>query len=293
MNNLTKKILIFVILSILILSTNTAVLGFDVISTQPLNPPSTEVYKIDLQSEVGATGSNDDIKWADINGQATLRFMINGTGDEAETFKLPLLEKIGAGSGAVFFLESDDGVDGNWMAITFAADPTSSGIPTDDAYLYQPLKRGVEYRLITYYGDASYFNSNPDFTSLQVEYFSGSSTQGAGLGGGTTTPAPGSTVVDVDDEPNAGIIERVLSVFLLILGQIIIWLIGFVIGQPISIDMLLFDKFSKTQLTFFGSNANPILSVMKPTLVTLFDNFRSIALTCYLVMLVYMGIKYY
>lgn len=112
------------------------------------------------------------------------------------------------------------------------------------------------------------------------------------------------TVDYVEDEGEPEWYEVVISWFIRIIGEGINKIISIVAGEPLSIDKLVFDQYSKTNLSFYKSDYNYYISENNPTgentlvggapldnLNTVFKLFRNIAIVVYMVVLVYMGLR--
>lgn len=102
-------------------------------------------------------------------------------------------------------------------------------------------------------------------------------------------------VVDESEEPN--IFEKVFSFFIRLMGLGINKLIAIIAGEDLTIDKLVFDQYSRVQLTFFKndfevfSGPNPWISGALEPLSDVFSLFRNIALVVYMIILVYLGIR--
>lgn len=96
------------------------------------------------------------------------------------------------------------------------------------------------------------------------------------------------------DSDTASLIENIISKMFLIVGAGLYLLVCFAIGEPFSIESVLFNKYSNTQLGFFsGSATNNFLenSGIKDILNDFYSFFTGIAIAVYLVVLVYIGLK--
>lgn len=104
-----------------------------------------------------------------------------------------------------------------------------------------------------------------------------------------------------EEEVEPELYEKVFSFLIRLMGELLNKLIGLVAGEPLTIDKILFDQYSRVQLTFFkndfkyynnaGSNPNPWLSGATEPLSRIFTLFRNIALVVYMIILVYLGIR--
>lgn len=98
---------------------------------------------------------------------------------------------------------------------------------------------------------------------------------------------------------DASLIERLITIFLLTLGDGAMWAIGAVAGGNISLDALFFNQYSNTTLAIFknqdlsNTKQNKFLkaSNVVDTIDTLTIAFRGIALTAYVTVLLYVGIR--
>lgn len=110
----------------------------------------------------------------------------------------------------------------------------------------------------------------------------------------------------VDDNIKPNFFEKVFSFCIRLMGKILSKLIGIIAGENISIDKLVFDQYSRVQLTFFKNDfkvfanngnynsstpPNPWLSGALEPLGNIFTLFRNIALVVYMIILVYLGIR--
>ena len=116
-------------------------------------------------------------------------------------------------------------------------------------------------------------------------------------------------VAEIQEEngENTELYEKFFTLFVLVMGNILKNLIGIIIGDNnLSIDALVFDRYSKTSLTFFNedneyyekdenvSYANPLLEKntgVAKGLNKVFGIFQKISATIYVIILVYMGIR--
>lgn len=98
-------------------------------------------------------------------------------------------------------------------------------------------------------------------------------------------------------EDDAELYEIVISWFILTVGRLLNGLISIVAGDDISIGTLVFDQYSRTTLTFFKNDIgyypkeNELLAGSQGPLNSIFNLFRDIAVICYMVILIYMGIR--
>lgn len=97
------------------------------------------------------------------------------------------------------------------------------------------------------------------------------------------------------NEGQATLFERVISWFLKIIGDGILRIIGWAAGEDITIDALIFNKYTNTKLAFFkdlGETNQFIEDAGIPDLLNnYFRLFRNIALMVYVLILLYMGIR--
>lgn len=112
---------------------------------------------------------------------------------------------------------------------------------------------------------------------------------------------PGGNAVDNSEKPN--IFEKAFSFFIRLMGLGINKLISIIAGEKLTIDSIVFDQYSRIQLTFFtndfevfSGNAstkqpNSLLSGALEPLSDVFSLFRNIALIAYMIILVYLGIR--
>lgn len=102
---------------------------------------------------------------------------------------------------------------------------------------------------------------------------------------------------NIEEVPEAEFYEIVLSWFVLRMGEILNGLISIIAGEDVSIDAIVFDQYSRTTLNIFSGDSsyytkeNELLAGTKAPLNTVFSLFRTIALVCYMIILVYMGIR--
>lgn len=101
---------------------------------------------------------------------------------------------------------------------------------------------------------------------------------------------------NTDDD--ASFIESVISGLLLLLGTAAYALLTLAIGEPFSIEKVIFNEYTNTNLDFFNNNgsivgANEFLNNgnIKEILNDFYNFFRGIALAVYLIILIYMGIR--
>lgn len=90
--------------------------------------------------------------------------------------------------------------------------------------------------------------------------------------------------------------ERVISFFFRLIGKLIQKLISLIAGEDLSIDKLVFDQYSRTNLFIFEKDAekygpNTLVDGSLDSLNEVFALFRNIALTAYLIILVYTAIQ--
>ena len=101
--------------------------------------------------------------------------------------------------------------------------------------------------------------------------------------------------------------EKIIAMFIWLMGKGLYGLISVILGQPITLDTLIFDNFNMTTLTFFkadnhyyisDNSLNPLFysGVDTPSAATnilndVFNIFRILAIIVYIVMLVYLGIR--
>lgn len=100
-----------------------------------------------------------------------------------------------------------------------------------------------------------------------------------------------------EEIPEAEFYEIVMSWFIRKMGQVLSGLISILAGEKLSIDALVFDQYSRTTLTFFSNDLkyydreNELLVGAQGPLNAIFSIFRKIAVLCYMITLVYMGIR--
>ena len=111
---------------------------------------------------------------------------------------------------------------------------------------------------------------------------------------------PEKTSSNADEyDGDASLIERLITIFLLTLGDGAMWAIGAVAGGTISLDALFFNEYSNTTLAIFEDQdltntmenrfikgSNVIDTINKLTIA-----FRGIAITAYITVLLYVGIR--
>lgn len=100
------------------------------------------------------------------------------------------------------------------------------------------------------------------------------------------------------DKAEPEFFEKVFSFFIRMVGEILNKLIGLIAGEELSIDKLVFDDYSRTQLTFFENDLrfynntyNPLIENSITALNDVFSLFRNLALVVYMISLVYLGIR--
>lgn len=120
------------------------------------------------------------------------------------------------------------------------------------------------------------------------------------VGGQVVSVNPEKTSEITDEyEGNASLIERLITIFLLTLGDGAMWAIGAVAGGTISLDALFFNQYSNTTLAIFKnqdlSNTKPNNFVNSSNVIDTIDNltiaFRGITITAYITVLLYVGIR--
>lgn len=101
-----------------------------------------------------------------------------------------------------------------------------------------------------------------------------------------------------EDDDDASIFERIICGLLLMVGTSLYTLVRLIVGEPFSIDKVVFNEYSNTKLSFFDSDVqefgeNKFLESgnVRPILNKFYSAFRDIALLVYLIILVYMGIR--
>lgn len=109
-------------------------------------------------------------------------------------------------------------------------------------------------------------------------------------------------LMDEIKEEALDLVEKVVAFFILKMGEGLMYLIGVVAGEPLSIDALLFDTYNRTTLTFFQRDVgtepgqftkmNGLLDGGAIQAVDwIFDFFTDICVVVYLIILVYMGMR--
>ena len=112
-------------------------------------------------------------------------------------------------------------------------------------------------------------------------------------------------VAPPEEPKEASLIERLVTLFLVTLGDGAMWLIGLVAGDNVSLDTIFFNGYANIRLGFFNDQRNNS-DMMNPllestgilsnagdpgTLNAFFSNFRLIAIVAYTGMLLYVGIQ--
>lgn len=100
-------------------------------------------------------------------------------------------------------------------------------------------------------------------------------------------------------EDGASLLERLVTIFLLTLGDGVMWAIGAVAGGTISLDALFFNQYTNTTLALFkdqdlsNTKVNKFVEASKvaDTINFLTIAFRGIAITAYVTVLLYIGIR--
>jgi hypothetical protein len=295
LRKIVAKMLIFIIVVCSIIPSG-VIFASQYAVEQPLTPDGEEILEIvpDATQNPSAVWEDCTISSQSEQTRPTLKFKLSGNG-ETKTYKLPIFNELENAYG-YSELYYNDSTTGLWEPLGFSkAAYDDEEISEGDRDVYKVIKTGVEYRIVILDSSltASELNSRTEFTTLNAEFYDDSNEIGYVVPS-DAGPAPGTEEKDVfeEEEPGASIIERILAVLLIIIGDGVFRLIGLALGETVSIDSLLFNGFSKTRLTFFGKDTtNSVLNIMKTQLTTVFGDFRNIALTCYLVILVYMAIR--
>lgn len=97
------------------------------------------------------------------------------------------------------------------------------------------------------------------------------------------------------------ILERLLTLLLLALGDGIVYGISLAIGEQVTLDRVIFNQVEKTSINFFGGGratdlddsktSNSIIPVINDIVLIWYDVFRGITLVVYLVILIYVCIR--
>lgn len=119
------------------------------------------------------------------------------------------------------------------------------------------------------------------------------------LTNGSIAVAPEDNVETTNTVENsdASLIERLITVFLLTVGDGAMWAIGAVAGGDISLDALFFNEYTNTTLSLFDGQKYTIPnkfindSGVKDVINWINVCFRAIAITAYTVILLYIGIR--
>ncbi len=96
------------------------------------------------------------------------------------------------------------------------------------------------------------------------------------------------------DKDDASLVESIITRMLLILGAGVYAIACLVIGEQFSIEKVLFNDYTNTQLDFFqGAKANTFMrnAHIKIYLTDFYNFFSKLAFVTYLIILVYMGIR--
>lgn len=96
------------------------------------------------------------------------------------------------------------------------------------------------------------------------------------------------------DKDDASLVESIITRMLLILGAGVYAIVCLVIGEQFSIEKVLFNDYTNTQLDFFtGAKANTFMrnANIKTYLTDFYNFFSKLAFVTYLIILVYMGIR--
>lgn len=115
--------------------------------------------------------------------------------------------------------------------------------------------------------------------------------------GSTTYEYAHSIGGDVDANENkddASLFESIITRIFLILGAGIYAIVCLIIGEPFSIEKVIFNGYSNTQLDFFkGAKTNNFIQEanIKKYLTDFYSFFSKLTFVAYLLVLIYMGIK--
>ena len=150
------------------------------------------------------------------------------------------------------------------------------GIPDDALKIVYRLEEGKIYLMPSniwdeYIEGKQVYSINPEKTSSNADEYDG----------------------------DASLIERLITIFLLTLGDGAMWAIGAVAGGTISLDALFFNEYSNTTLAIFEDQdltytmENRFINESKviDTINKLTIAFRGIAITAYITVLLYVGIR--
>ena len=164
-----------------------------------------------------------------------------------------------------------------------------------------------------YEGAERWINESIEEDKFPLSYAGGVSQQE-----GVDLINPGVKFEILGGEQKADLLQQLLTSFCVdVIGDGIMFLIGVVAGEPITIDKIIFNEYSRTRLAFFVNNLkdehgvidpnkeNPFLSdtgilpqyddqgnlIDEGTLNKFYNRFTMIAIIVYLVILLYMGIR--
>lgn len=101
------------------------------------------------------------------------------------------------------------------------------------------------------------------------------------------------------ENDNASLFERLVTIFFITIGTGALWAIGAIAGGTITLDSLIFNEYSNTNLAFFkdsnyyASNPNPFISSggVLEVLGNIYNLFVSIAVAVLLTSLLYVGLR--
>lgn len=114
--------------------------------------------------------------------------------------------------------------------------------------------------------------------------------------------------IDAEKDSLFETIEKIMSNFILSIARVINWLIGKVVGRQLTLDDIIFNKFSEIRLDFFktdvfgnsvdegsllimGEKGSVNIPGLREPITVMYNFFKNLTLIGYLIILIYMGIK--
>ena len=102
-------------------------------------------------------------------------------------------------------------------------------------------------------------------------------------------------VLREEEEDSAGLLEHAISIFITLFSSMTLGILRLVAGSNLTIESLIFNKYSPTSLSIFERMAGEKNTIfdggMKNALTNTYSFFRSIAIIAYMMITVYMGVK--
>lgn len=103
-------------------------------------------------------------------------------------------------------------------------------------------------------------------------------------------------IIDGDTQAVGQLITETIATIALPVGDSFLHMISLAIGEPVTIDKAVFNEIQKLKIDFFepkstGEGIKPLKDIMYDVVNTWYGIFMDIAITVYLILLVYIGIK--